>query len=277
MIDLTVETALFWAAFLSSIAILLATAESWSIRSVYGPKGLLASGLLERVDVPRSRGRLRRLAHELLHAPSMPTLLVLQIMLAISLAAGYVVAMLVAQSTAGELAIWVVLLACVLTNLAIQARTPAGQDGADQMATIVLVACAVGLMPGAPLLVSKAAAWFIALQACLAYSTSGFAKLFSSEWRSGDAINLVFRTSSYGSSGIRRFLSRYPHASKVMATSVILFECMFPLAVLVGGRVLLMYLAGAILFHVSVLAMMRLNTFLFAFPATYGALIFVAR
>lgn len=274
MFHLTSVTALIWGTLLSAGAISVAGTELWAIRAHYGNSGLLAAHVLKGISITDSRLSIRR-RRDSRWSIRTPTLIAIQVVTSSTLALGCLITLFVDDSRSLIFILWLPLLVCTVVNLAIQARTPAGQDGADQMASVVLVACAVGLLPGAPPIVADAAAWFIALQACLAYETAGVAKIISSDWRSGEAARLIFRTSSYGNPWLRKTIECNAILSRAMCLTVIAGECLFPLGVLFGGEFLLTSLAWGLIFHISVLVFMRLNTFLLAFPATYAALIYI--
>lgn len=269
-LNLTVQSVLTWSALFSSLAVLLAATESWAIRDQYGPTGVLSTTVLRRIGETSRRTRSRR---NLSVRVNIPAALIAEIVSASTVVLVSSLFLADAVSIGGLL--WLSILIASIANLVVGVHTPAGQDGADQMASIVLVACAIGLTPGLKPVVGVAAVWFIALQSCLAYATAGIAKLVSREWRSGEAALLVFRTSSYGTRWIRYAMSRYHFLPMVMCFAVIAGECLLPVMVFLGGPFLLVALAWGVSFHVAVVAVMRLNTFVLAFPATYFALYFV--
>lgn len=87
----------------------------------------------------------------------------------------------------------------ITTLLAGRLVTYGGDDGSDQMLTIMSVAFAVVLPLGlADQRIAKAGLYFVGAQACLAYSAAGIAKLISPDWRSGIAIRGVLSTRTYG-------------------------------------------------------------------------------
>lgn len=158
----------------------------------------------------------------------------------------------------------------VVSTLLFHFRNPYGLDGADQMALVVFGALLLAEVGQRGQLATRAAVWFIGLQACLAYATAGIAKLVSREWRSGSAIAAVLTTETYGFPAIRALLSR-PVVTRFAAWSVITFECLFPIAVLAGGVVVVGVIGFGILFHAATAVTMGLNNFFWAFVATYPA------
>jgi hypothetical protein len=57
---------------------------------------------------------------------------------------------------------------------------------------------------------------------------------------------------------------------------VIVFECLAPLLVFTGPAGCLLFLSMGVLFHVGIAALQGLNLFVFAFVATYPALLLTA-
>jgi hypothetical protein len=170
--------------------------------------------------------------------------------------------------------------ACALTivgaSIVMHWRAPLGLDGSDQMALITFVAVAIyGLFPG-DVHVARASLWFIAIQGCLSYSVAGIAKVISPVWRSGEAVRRFLGTRTYGSKRSARFVSG--HAGLCMALSWVLmvFECSFPLALAFGASGVAVFAVLGVLFHIANAVIMGLNTFVWAFVATYPAILFCA-
>jgi hypothetical protein len=152
-------------------------------------------------------------------------------------------------------------------------RSGYGTDGADQMSMIIFVAAALASAVHTTL-ATVMFLWFITSQACLAYFIAGFAKLMSPVWRDGRALPGIFGTTSYGYRELGPLLARHHHISRLCGWSVIILECSFP-GVLLGIRPLtLTLLACGLGFHIAGVFVMRLNTFLWAFMATYPSILF---
>jgi hypothetical protein len=156
-----------------------------------------------------------------------------------------------------------------ITGCILSFRCRFGNDGSDQMLNIV----AAGLIPCAAFPGGRwprdAGLWFIALQSCLAYATSGAAKAVSAVWRSGQALRMILNTASYGNRRLARRLQKNPPLSCALSWSVIAFECLFPLCLLAPHPVRLGFFAAGVVFHGTNASVMGLNTFLWAFVATY--------
>ena len=170
----------------------------------------------------------------------------------------------------------IALTAIVVSTLLIHARSwPYGFSGADRMSLVVAGALWLRECAPADKLAADASLWFIAVQSCLSYVTAGLPKLFSPTWRNGAAVRATFSHSLTGNA----FLSSKPGwntLSGLLAWSVILGQCLFPLAVLTPWPFGLVFIAWALLFHLSAAAFMGFNTFIWAWAATYPAVIHVA-
>ena len=116
--------------------------------------------------------------------------------------------------------------------------------------------------------------WFIAAQSVLSYFSSGVAKLVSPVWRSGDAIVGILRTETFGNPKLATFLKDRPAAAKSLCWLTILFECCFPIVLVVPSPYPWFIVAAGLGFHVGVALVMDLNAFVWAFLATYPAILF---
>lgn len=114
--------------------------------------------------------------------------------------------------------------------------------------------------------VVEAAIWYIAVQVCLSYFVSGFAKLKSASWRDGSALPIFLSTTIYGPQKIHSSLAKFA------AWAVILFECTFPLALL-NTNIAVGYIAVALAFHWTNWYVFGLNRFFWAWLAAYPALV----
>jgi hypothetical protein len=95
-------------------------------------------------------------------------------------------------------------------------------------------------------------------------------------WRSGEAVRRILGTRSYGSSRTAAFVSGRAGACAVLSWFLMLFECTFPLALAFGETGFAVFAVLGILFHISNATFMGLNTFFWAFVATYPAILFCA-
>jgi hypothetical protein len=92
----------------------------------------------------------------------------------------------------GDMAFTLLVALLVFTNMLFTMRRTIGDDGSDQMNSIVLCTVLLCASPLSDRFIFMCGIWFLASQAALSYIVAGIAKLVSPVWRSGDAIYLVF-------------------------------------------------------------------------------------
>lgn len=149
-----------------------------------------------------------------------------------------------------------------------------GSDGSDQLAFLVQSTAALARI-GDDDRRREAGLVFLAAQAGLSYLTSGAVKLVSRTWRSGEALPGVLRTRTYGDQQLYRYLKAHPRLSRVAAHSVLIAEVGFPLIFLLPTRVALLGVGAMTVFHLLNARFMGLARFVWAFLATYPAVIYV--
>ncbi|GAA3050529.1 hypothetical protein FHS39_000953 [Streptomyces olivoverticillatus] len=250
---------------IAAVGVVVSVAELLAARAQLAPAGLL------NYPVPRTRSR------RLVAAPYAPVLAAVfdypavLFLLGIRLAAAAAVAVGAPADGAGTAL--VVLLAA--TSAAMSLRSPFGNDGADQMTVLVFGSAALARLAGTPL-AAQAALWFLAAQTCLSYLTAGIAKSSARMWRDGTAIRGIFRTVVYGHARAGAYVARHPGLATAAGWSVIVTECAFVAVFVTPSPYVYVILAGGLGFHLASAVLMGLNTFTWAFGATYPALIFCA-
>jgi hypothetical protein len=152
-----------------------------------------------------------------------------------------------------------------------------GASGADMMSFVVCAAAWLGIVVGRDELALRAAAWFIAAQAVLAYVVSGAFKAVAPAWRDGSALQRILATQSLGNKRLARLFGERAGLAQAMCWLVIVWECMFPLVLLLPAQLKLPAFAAGLLFHLSIAFTMGLNQFVWAFAATYPALWWVSQ
>ena len=168
----------------------------------------------------------------------------------------------------------IAIVALVALLLAFNLRLPWGMEGADDMAVHValgLAAYAVCRWLGAPSL----GLYYIAAYAALAYVTAGVTKLAEPTWRSGVALAWVVNLEGFGAAWAAELLGPRPRLRRALSWTVMLAEVGAPLAILLPAPGIVGALAAGLVFHGSLAACMGLNTFVWAFAATYPAVLFV--
>jgi len=164
----------------------------------------------------------------------------------------------------------------VVNNLAFNWRRLLGDDGSDQMSSIILITLALCVGTRGSEFILNVGLWFIALQACLSYNAAGIAKLISPQWRSGEAIYRIFNTGTYGLKWVARFLENHRGMCVLLCWSVIIMETLFPLCLVLPEPWNWTFFIWGALFHLQCAVIMGLNSFLWAFIATYPAIIYVS-
>lgn len=103
----------------------------------------------------------------------------------------------------------------------------------------------------------------------LSYATAGVVKLVSPTWRSEPILASILSTHRFGSAVIAEYLRRRPMLCVLLQWSVITLELGFSFALVLPLPGLFAFLLGGLCFHIACAVLMGLNTFLWAFPATY--------
>jgi uncharacterized membrane protein (DUF485 family) len=155
-------------------------------------------------------------------------------------------------------------------------RAPLGLDGSDQMLLITFVAVAIYKLFPRDVHVAQASLWFIAIQGCLSYLVAGIAKVISPVWRSGEAVRRILGTRTYGTSRSASLVSGRDRVCVALSWLLMLFECTFPLALAFGRTGFTVFAVLGVFFHITNAVVMGLNTFVWAFVATYPAILFCA-
>jgi hypothetical protein len=176
----------------------------------------------------------------------------------------------------GSMSFAVIMGVLVLNNLLFNWRRAFGDDGSDQMNSVVLLTVLLCVGPYSNEFILKIGLWFIALQVCLSYTAAGVAKLISPQWRSGEAVYRIFNTGTYGVERVARFLEHRKTLSIFLCWSVIGMEILFPLCLILPGPLKWVFLAWGALFHLQCAIIMGLNSFLWAFISTYPAILYVS-
>lgn len=165
---------------------------------------------------------------------------------------------------------YVACLAVILfTGLFTSYRSIYGGDGSNQMQTVVIAGVIASLLIDPSSSLKMLGVWFIVLQSCLSYSASGWSKLLSRTWRSGAAVFLIFNTATYGLRPVAAFLNGKKYLQKFLSWSVIIFEVIFPVVLILPPKGALLLLFIGLTFHIGNAVIMGLNTFFWSFFATY--------
>lgn len=162
-----------------------------------------------------------------------------------------------------------------VSNKLSEARNPYGSDGADQMSEVIagyrIITAFVPNETRSDDLFLRA----VNAQVCISYVAAGLAKLISSSWRSGVAVEKILKTDLYGRSKLAGFLRERPRLSKALSWSTITWESAFPFIYLATPRQARLILLGIKAFHLGIAMTMGLPRFFWAFSSAHAAVIYV--
>lgn len=166
-----------------------------------------------------------------------------------------------------------VMLPMALLTLSVPVRTRFGLNGADQIDLLVFGGLAMVTFHLNDVTAS-AFLVFLAAQCILAYTVAGVAKLVSPGWREGSHLAQILNIRMYCHEGSARMARAHPGLVRLGAWGVILWESLFWLVLVLPIQLSVPMIAAGLLFHVVIAFVMGLNDFVWAFAATYPALLF---
>ncbi|MEN0038999.1 MAG: HTTM domain-containing protein [Cellvibrio sp.] len=162
--------------------------------------------------------------------------------------------------------------ALVVTSIILIRRFRGPYNGGSDTMTMLVLGC-LWLSHLAPSRYwQEIAVGYLAIQLILSYFQSGWVKVVNAQWRSGEALQQVFAVSAYPVSHQVRLLARRPALLLYMSWAVIIFELVFPLALL-HQTLLIIALVVAGLFHLANAWLFGLNRFFWIWPAAYPIII----
>lgn len=172
---------------------------------------------------------------------------------------------------AGLFTSWVIVALLCLALITLYYFDGPYNGGADRMSVLVMVILTlVHVLPS--LYWREIALGYLAFQLVLSYFISGWVKLRNPQWRTGQALADVFLFSAYPVSESLREWAKAPRMLFVMSWVVMIFELMFPLALL-SAWALKLALIMAALFHFSNALLFGLNRFFWIWLAAYPSII----
>ncbi len=162
-----------------------------------------------------------------------------------------------------------------LTGLYINYRTYYGLEGSDQMMNTVCISLSLGLLAQSERGLVLAL-YFIAAQSVLSYLVAGVSKLCGRLWRNGQAVRLIVNTRSFGHPYFSRFLDQRQILGSCCTFSVLFIECTFPLSLVLPAPLAFAMIVLVTVMHLLNCVVLGFNVFLWAFLATYPAILFTA-
>jgi len=165
------------------------------------------------------------------------------------------------------------LLVMLATSLLVALRWRGSfNGGSDAMTITVLLATSIAAaFEGSPA-IQLGCVWYIALISVHSYLIAGLVKLRAPAWRTGAALGIFVAGAVHGPPPRATALAR-PGTARLLSWTMIALECLFPLALL-DPRICAAFIALALPFHVANAYVFGLDRFVFAWVATYPALLY---
>ena len=247
---------------LCALSLVVQTLEFLRLRAPLGPEGVW-SFAVQQGDLAHARAPVRALFMVLSRPPVHAAHLVLRLVAALLLPFGFGLPLS---------------LFLFLGTLAILIRWRGAFNGGSDFMTVVvttaLVIADAGALLGRAEAGAAAALWYAAVQAISSYFVSGAVKLLDADWRSGRALPIFLDGGVHGPLAPDSIF-RGRSVSLACTWGFILWECAFPLALL-APAIAAAFCAGALLFHLLVFRFFGLNRFVFAWAATFPAVVYAA-
>jgi hypothetical protein len=101
--------------------------------------------------------------------------------------------------------------------------------------------------------------------------------LYDPAWRKGSGLSATMNVAMIGApKQVALFLQRHSSLAKISNWSALAMECAFPLALVVGQPLCLVFLGWGVMFHLTNAVVLGFNHFVWAWLATYPAVLYVA-
>ncbi len=169
---------------------------------------------------------------------------------------------------------WSLLLILLITSLMINLRfRGVFNGGSDYMTMVVLSGLLATAFLQSEFHFLTFGLYYIAIQCTLSYFVAGIVKVKNSSWRNGYALQIFLTHSNYSVPSSLRKAAQYKWFNRLSSWGVIFWECTFPLAWF-NQKLTIIYLAIGFLFHLSNFISFGLNRFVFAWLASYPAVLF---
>ena len=162
----------------------------------------------------------------------------------------------------------------LLSSLFLAYQIRYGKDGSNQISFIIIAGLAFTFLLPTSSPFQPVGLYFIAAQALLSYFAAGISKISNAKWREGSALQSILNTATYGHVRAAALLNRRPWLSGFVGWSVIFVEIVFPVALIAPPGVLIALLFAGAMLHLGTAVLIGLDTFFWAFTATFPAIIF---
>lgn len=158
-----------------------------------------------------------------------------------------------------------------ILQLIFNIRNTYSLSGADQMRTMLLFGLFVMSLGHDYFLLGLI---FIIIQVYISYFFTGFNKLKSPIWRSGNALIWVMNSELFGNMKVQKFLIRSGRSSNlILCWGTILFQLTFPIFASFPQTLFLFLIIGFI-FHLTLAIISNLNDFFWTYISAYPLIYF---
>ncbi|KAF0176494.1 MAG: hypothetical protein FD161_3033 [Limisphaerales bacterium] len=253
---------------LAGVSVAVSAAEWLAARRVFADDAILGWPLVRQRSRLRGDGPVARLLGWVFQARGFTVMQVIRLL------AGLTLLCLPAHAAARPAALFLATVAAGLTNLR---QFGVGVMGGDRMRLLVLGALTLRELTPDSEPVARATLWFLAAQCALAYCVSGVLKWRNSaEWRQGTALALLLRQKFMTDTRLGDWLWAHPGLNRAGTWGVLALEVGFPLALVGGGPVAAVFVGGTFLMHLGIGQFFGMALFIWAFLATYPAVLFTS-
>jgi len=163
----------------------------------------------------------------------------------------------------------------LLSSLFLVYQIRYGKDGSNQISFIILAGLVFTFLIPTSSPFQAVGLYFIAAQGLFSYFAAGVSKLSNAQWREGSALQSILNTATYGQSQVAELIRRRPWVGGFVGWSVIIVEIIFPVALVAPPGLLVVLLFTGAMLHLGTVLLIGLDTFFWAFTATFPAIIFV--
>lgn len=184
--------------------------------------------------------------------------------------------LIVAPGGEGEAVTGAMLIMLLLSSawLMLRSRGPVG-GGSDSMFFQVQLGLSIAAFGFVNPLLTRLGLGWIAAQSVLSYFLAGFGKIQNAGWRDGTALRQLFASQGpYVLWSRVRGLAASQSICALLGWSVVLFELAFPALLLLPLEGKWVFVGLALGFHLINALVLGLNRFVWAWAATYPALLF---
>jgi hypothetical protein len=164
----------------------------------------------------------------------------------------------------------------VACGLLLRARGGLGNNGADEMIILIMVAgLLVRLFDTANC--ASIVLVFLSAQLSLSYLTSGLVKVGAHHWRDGTSMVNIMGTATFGNGRLHAVLRSSPLSAAFVSSVLIFGEIFGSFAPWLPRPFAISLLFCSLSFHLAAAVVMGLNNFVPAFVATYPAALYTSQ